>query len=39
MMVCRTAETSFDCVCDVVLVVVGVSGLVLFREFCVCEME
>ena len=40
MMVCPTAEISFDCVCDVVVFVMGGGGgLMLLREFCVCEME
>jgi len=32
-MVCRTAEASFGCVCDVVVVVGGDDGVVLVRAF------
>ena len=38
-MVCCTAETSFGCVYDVVMIAGGGGGVVLVRAFCVCEME
>jgi len=38
-MVCRTAEASFCCVCDVVVFMSGGGGVVVVRAFCVCEIE
>ena len=38
-MVRRTDEASFGCVCNVVMIMVGGGGVLLVREFCVCEME
>jgi len=38
-MVCCMTESPFGCVCDVVVVMSGGGGIVLVREFCVCEIE